>query len=74
VRPQVAVEVAFQRTNLGRRVRIVRGDTEEIIEKPAVALCRCGQSSNKPLCDGTHKTAEFGEPEATIELLEPPVG
>ena len=54
----------------GRRVRIVRGDTEEIIEKPAVAFCRCGQSSNKPLCDGTHKAAEFGEPEATIELLD----
>jgi len=28
-------------------------------------LCRCGQSSNKPWCDGTHVTAEFaasGEP------------
>jgi CDGSH-type Zn-finger protein/uncharacterized Fe-S cluster protein YjdI len=28
-------------------------------------LCRCGQSKNKPYCDGSHKTAEFtatGEP------------
>jgi CDGSH-type Zn-finger protein len=27
--------------------------------KPAVALCRCGQSSKKPFCDGTHKTCGF---------------
>ena len=24
-----------------------------------VALCRCGQSSDKPFCDGTHKEAGF---------------
>ena len=24
-----------------------------------VFLCRCGQSSKKPFCDGTHKKAEF---------------
>jgi CDGSH-type Zn-finger protein len=27
--------------------------------KPAIALCRCGQSSNKPFCDGSHKTCNF---------------
>ncbi len=27
--------------------------------KPSVALCRCGQSSNRPFCDGTHKTCGF---------------
>ncbi|MFO0901646.1 MAG: CDGSH iron-sulfur domain-containing protein [Pirellulales bacterium] len=28
-------------------------------EKPAVALCRCGASANKPFCDGAHKAAGF---------------
>ena len=27
--------------------------------KPAVALCRCGASKNKPFCDGAHKEAGF---------------
>jgi CDGSH-type Zn-finger protein len=46
---------------------IVRGDYEivtlegEVIESGdgAVALCRCGRSSTKPLCDGSHRTSGF---------------
>lgn len=46
---------------------IVRGDVQvltpdgEAIERRrrTVALCRCGLSSIKPFCDGTHKAAGF---------------
>jgi CDGSH-type Zn-finger protein len=33
------------------------GTTYEIRNR--VALCRCGQSSNKPFCDGTHASMKF---------------
>jgi CDGSH-type Zn-finger protein len=29
------------------------------IDRRPIALCRCGQSSRKPFCDGTHRTCGF---------------
>ena len=35
--------------------------------KPAVALCRCGASKNKPFCDGTHRNIEFKADDLAVQ-------
>jgi uncharacterized Fe-S cluster protein YjdI len=40
-------------------VRVEAADGTVLYEGEKVALCRCGQSGNKPFCDGTHKTVGF---------------
>lgn len=42
--------------------------------KPAISFCRCGQSANKPFCDGTHKTCGFQGAEAHILAAEAAAG
>lgn len=40
--------------------RIVDASGKEVeLTRRTVALCRCGKSSQKPWCDGTHKAAGF---------------
>ena len=41
------------------RVSITRADGEPIDTRNRMTLCRCGESANKPLCDGSHKAAGF---------------
>jgi CDGSH-type Zn-finger protein len=36
-------------------VEIERSDDQPMEVRNRVTLCRCGQSKNKPLCDGTHR-------------------
>ena len=40
---------------------IIHSDGREETKSGSVALCRCGQSANKPYCDGHHRTIDFKE-------------
>ena len=40
---------------------------EEQMEKPWIALCRCGHSENKPFCDGTHTSKGFEAAKAEMK-------
>jgi len=43
-------------------VEVVSGTGRTIRKATKLALCRCGQSSNKPYCDGTHAKVGFSAP------------
>ena len=36
------------------------------VERKTVALCRCGGSTNKPFCDGTHSEMAFRAAERAV--------
>ncbi|WP_411968874.1 CDGSH iron-sulfur domain-containing protein [Haloferax sp. YSSS75] len=40
-------------------IELVRPDGTTLLEDTRVALCRCGASSNKPLCDNSHREIGF---------------
>jgi CDGSH-type Zn-finger protein len=49
-------------------VVIRRDGREEVVERPRIALCRCGHSETKPYCDSTHRKVGFVAPPAEIEI------
>jgi CDGSH-type Zn-finger protein len=51
----------------GDDVRVVdwNGNEYQIVKRP-FALCRCGASTTKPFCDGTHSKIGFQAAEAAV--------
>ena len=48
------------------------GNAYDLTGKPAISLCRCGHSANKPFCDGSHKTSGFVGEETAPKPGSPP--
>ncbi len=44
------------------QIQVVTPSGEVILEDSRVALCRCGASKDKPLCDGEHVNIDFTDP------------
>ena len=44
---------------LSGKVSLIAGSGRTAWKGESVALCRCGESKNKPFCDGSHKEAGF---------------
>jgi CDGSH-type Zn-finger protein len=53
-------------------VRVVDADGNEydVSEKKTIALCRCGGSTTKPFCDGTHSKAGFEAAERAVAQMD----
>jgi CDGSH-type Zn-finger protein len=51
----------------GDEVRVVDWNGVEYpVERLPIALCRCGASTTKPFCDGTHSRVGFQAAEAAV--------
>lgn len=40
-------------------ITMKKDGSEEVVKNKVTAFCRCGQSSNKPYCDGSHTKVNF---------------
>ena len=51
---------------------LIDSDGETILSDTRMALCRCGQSDNKPLCDGSHDEDFHDEGHIAVDHLSTP--
>ena len=64
VRPKSSLRVEFAPGEL----ELIGEDGQpiDLTGKPAISLCRCGGSTNKPFCDGTHSKIGFQGAEQAV--------
>jgi CDGSH-type Zn-finger protein len=46
------------------------GNKFDLTGKPAISLCRCGESLKKPFCDGAHKACNFESEVFAVQEIE----
>jgi CDGSH-type Zn-finger protein len=44
---------------------------EIVVDRETIALCRCGKSRLRPLCDGSHKLSGFRAPSGLEDRSRP---
>ena len=62
IEPDLPLEVAIVPDGplwLSGGIPVTRSDGEEVEIRNRITLCRCGASSNKPYCDGSHAEVGF---------------
>lgn len=53
-------------------IEVQNAEGETILKDTRLALCRCGESQNKPLCDNSHRDTSFEAPASfDVNKLEP---
>ena len=54
-------------------IRLIDADGNEydVAEGETIALCRCGGSTTKPFCDGTHSKIGFEAAERAVATDDP---
>ena len=55
----VAIDNGPLRVSGSFALKDAQGQEFDLTGRPAISLCRCGASANKPFCDGSHKGAGF---------------
>jgi CDGSH-type Zn-finger protein len=51
-------------------LRDANGNEFDLTGKDTIALCRCGGSTTKPFCDGTHSTIGFQAANLAVEKTQ----